>query len=120
MGLMDEDPVTELSDLHRKLTRKLEKMGLRIMEEIRFPPYTVDIYLPDFHIAIEVDGPHHEIKRDLKRDDHLLEVYNLYIIRFNGKEKVSLVRKIVEENIEQYGDSALARFDEIKDRVPWL
>ena len=36
-----------------------------------FPPYVVDVYVPDLQLAIEIDGPLHLSKRDKKRDEIL-------------------------------------------------
>ena len=85
-GLLDDDAlVTEISDAHRELIRLLENSGLCIIEEQEFPPYTVDIYLPDVHLGVEVDGPHHELKRDARRDEQLLNDYLLPVLHVSTK-----------------------------------
>ena len=122
MALTDEDPLTELTEIHQKAIKKLEKLGYQVMEEVRFPPYVVDIYIPDLHIGVEVDGPHHVEKRDIKRDNVLYEEYNLPIIRLNQKESTNsaLIKRTMKEAVKLFQESASIRFDEIQDKVPWL
>ena len=120
MGILDEEGITELTEAHQKVSRRLERLGYSIMEEVPFPPYTIDIYIPDYHLGVEVDGPHHQEKKDRKRDNFLMETYELPIIRFNLKEKPSHLKKLMVEAVETWEDSALARFDRVKDKTPWL
>lgn len=64
----------------------LEKRGLSIQWEESFWPHQVDIYLPDFHAVIEVDGPLHDKQKDTKRDLVLVEDYSLRIHRIPAKD----------------------------------
>lgn len=50
----------------------LREMGIDAVAEYRLETphgtYWLDIYLPDYHAAIEVDGPQHSRRRDRRRD----------------------------------------------------
>lgn len=76
----------ELSAPHRKLIGYLREAGFYVVAEAPFWPYTVDCYLPDSHTAIEVDGPHHGIKREAIRDRYLLEKFGVPTMRIKIKD----------------------------------
>jgi very-short-patch-repair endonuclease len=67
---------------------ELEKVleGIASVERQKsFPPYCVDFYLPDFHIAVEHDGDYHKDPAvqmsDLDREVELQNEYGLNVIR---------------------------------------
>ena len=76
------EQLTVMTGLHRKLIHILERRGFEMIYEISFPPYTVDIYVPHYHIAFEADGPQHSIRHDRIRDALLLKRYKLPVCRF--------------------------------------
>lgn len=99
---------------HRKLEEVLSLEGISFISEMSFPPYQVDVYLPEWHVGIEIDGPWHKKKHDRVRDEYLKVYYGLPIIRF----KVSFLRPgwaitHLVPFIEEYADSAIDR------RVLW-
>jgi len=119
------DLVTTMTDLHVDVIRALERMGVGLMYEVPFPPYTVDIYVPNAHAAVEVDGPQHSNKRDRERDDWLTGTYNLcvYHVTQRGWKTVAgreYYRKHLWEFITDARADAEERFNEVRDRVPWL
>ena len=72
-----------------------------------FPPYVVDVYVPDLNLAIEIDGPLHLSKRDKKRDEILasqgIETRRipLKVIKVSYKEEfLKEFWKIVEKKID--------------------
>lgn len=73
---------------HRRVEGFLETMGLNYTSERYFPPYTVDIYMSEFHIALEIDGPFHSPPKDRARDKYLRETYGLIIMRIDGKKYI--------------------------------
>lgn len=77
---------SERSGIHRQAEAWLRKCGLDFESERSFPPYRVDIYLPEWHIAVEIDGPWHSRSSDAKRDAYLLETYGLPILRYGYKD----------------------------------
>ena len=82
---MSEIP-TVLSAAHKKVIKFLENWGIQLMEEVDFPPYRVDIFIPEVHVVIEVDGPHHSKKANEKRDKKLLEEYLLPTFRIDASD----------------------------------
>ena len=70
-----------------KLYNLIQRMGFHVEPEKHFAPYTVDIYLQEFHVAVEYDGTkwHSFTKRDKKRDDLLMKKYYLPICRITEK-----------------------------------
>lgn len=71
---------------HRQVEKHLQKIGLSYLSEKDFPPYIVDIYLPEWHIGIEIDGPFHSKNKDKVRDKYLMIHYGLPVIRFGLPE----------------------------------
>lgn len=98
----------------------LEQKGYELMEEVEFPPYRVDIYLPEYHVAIEVDGPQHSEKEMKKRDERLYEDYNLIIYHVPVGIPNSLWLPKITKWLDQDIDTANLRWDEIKLKLPWL
>jgi len=49
-------------------------------EHTEFLPYSLDIYLGEWHLAIEIDGPTHSRARDRKRDVRLFELYGVPVL----------------------------------------
>lgn len=87
---------------HKKAENILDQIGLNYESERSFPPYTVDIYLPEWHIGVEIDGPQHSAKKDRKRDDYLLENYGLYLLRLKVKDGID--RDRVESQVLSFID----------------
>ena len=79
------DQLTYMTDAHKAVIKQLEKWGLGVMEEVDFPPFRADCYLPDYHCVVEVDGPQHSEKADNKRDKELCDVYGLYVFHISSK-----------------------------------
>ena len=103
MGIMGSEQLTQLTDIHRKVSKRIERLGISVRDEVPFPPYTVDIYLDEYHVVVEVDGPHHNQKKDDKRDQELWDKYHLYVLHIPSGEakKASHVKKIVLDFIEK-------------------
>jgi very-short-patch-repair endonuclease len=79
-----EETVTVLTDAHLAVIKELERRGVGLMEEVEFPPYRVDCYLPAYHAAIEVDGAQHSARADRKRDRELNAEYSLYVFHVSA------------------------------------
>ena len=68
---------------HIMLQSAIHAAGFSCATEVYFQPYTVDCYIEEAHLALEVDGkPWHDARIDAIRDAYLLETYNLHVIRF--------------------------------------
>lgn len=69
---------------HRRVEKLLDKIGISYMSEHPFLPYTVDIYLPEFYAAVEIDGPLHSKTKDHVRDQFLDAYYHLPVLRLEA------------------------------------
>ena len=75
--MLSKDTPTELTAPHLAAINMLQSLGYWVEAEVLFPPKTVDIYLPEYHAAVEIDGPQHSLHADQKRDDFLMSKYAL-------------------------------------------
>lgn len=70
----------------------LDEFGLRYEQQYDFPPYTVDIYIPEINMVIEADGKYgHLQKSDSKRDVYITSTHNVkYVLHIKDttKEKI--------------------------------
>ena len=90
---------------HRHVEKILDVLGIGYMSEESFPPYVVDIYLPEWHLGIEIDGPFHYKNKDEVRDKFLAQYFGLPILRFNVKAGWVTRTRVQEEVvrfIEEY------------------
>ncbi len=72
---------------HRKVETWLDGIGVRYDSEVTdFPPYSADIYLPDSHIILEIDGPRHTRRKDTERDQVMFERYGIKTFRFDARK----------------------------------
>ena len=91
-NLIQVDPIrkrqkTTLTRPHRIGIRVVEGLGLRWEDEKQFGRYNVDIYLPDYDVAVEIDGNYfHTLpgvpEKDARRDKLLYEKYGIVTLRF--------------------------------------
>lgn len=101
----------ELSKPHRKFLDMLEEAGFACSNEHSIPPYySLDIYLKDYHVAVEIDGPHHSRPRDAKRDRIMLEVWGIPTFRVSIKSLTA--EKVLE--VYEFAESFLDSFTERK------
>lgn len=91
---------TQRTAPHRKLERILDDMGISYLSEFPFLEYSLDIYLPEFHLAIEVDGSQHArfSKRDRFRDRRCRE-QGVYTHRIRVEH---LTEDRVREEVEKF------------------
>ena len=88
----------------------IEDLGLDYVSECEdFPPYQLDIYIPEWHLDIEVDGPNHTPKHDAERTALLQSRYGIESLHITMKE-MALGRAVVDERLlsffESYADTA--------------
>ena len=76
-------------------------MGLTVEVEVAFPPKSVDCYLPDYHLAVEADGPQHSLSKDIDRDSYLMTVYALPVVRISSKVLARSKEHIIVEFCKQ-------------------
>lgn len=101
----------ERSGPHRRVEKILDEMNVSYLSEYPFPPYTVDIYLPEWRIGIEVDGPLHSKAKDKVRDNYLDAWYQVPILRIDAKRwhKSKNIEEQILAFIEEHADTAEER-----------
>lgn len=116
------EPVKEMSDLHRELIRLLQNWGIELMEEVSFPPYQVDIYVPEAHAAIEADGPQHNRRESMRRDVRLYDTYDLPVIHVLSElvTNQDALRSSLLAYLGVYAQTAKQRLERCKMKVPWI
>jgi very-short-patch-repair endonuclease len=101
------------SNPHRHVEKVLEKLQIMFFSEhSEFPPYRVDTYLPDYHLAVETDGPQHSPNKDAVRDQWLLERYYLPTLRIKTKgpwQKFAKIEQQVIAFLEEHQDTVEER-----------
>ena len=86
MSIIEQEVKTTLTVPHLQLISALEHLDVEIVIEGEFPPYWVDCYLPDYHVAFEADGPSHSQIKDKNRDDVLMINYALPVFRISSED----------------------------------
>ena len=119
MSLFTES-TTIVSDAHKHVMDLLEQHGLEVMEEVPFPPYTADIYVPRFHMVVEVDGPQHSAKADTRKTRDLIHVYHLAVVRFKAGVSDTEVISTMDYACSVAVETAKLRYEATKLRAPWL
>jgi len=115
------ESVTVVSDAHRDMMKQLARRGVEFREALPSPPYQVDIYVPAFHICIEVDGPQHGKRADDKRDERLLEVYLLptFRVKANDVNRPSKWAPDLAAFLQKHAKTAAERWEPCSMKVPW-
>lgn len=87
------------TSIAKTLHKYLTDLGMRLEPEVSFWPYTVDLYDPKHHIAIEADGQfwHDKLERErpgysANRDSALKAKYGLTVIHYTDKEINQMIR----------------------------
>ena len=81
-----------LNGYHATVTRWLSERGVSYVEEYAAGPYTLDIYIPDQRLGVEIDGPQHNRRADFERDKLILDRLYIRIVRIKvgAKKKATL------------------------------
>ena len=85
----------------------IREAGFGTSLEEDFPPYVVDVYIPDLHLGIELDGPPHFRKQDAIRDERLLSEYEPELWRLKNTEIVSKFKSIFIDNILNFAQGRI-------------
>lgn len=76
---------------HRRVTEWLSQAGISYMEEYPVGRWSLDVWLPEFRLGLEIDGPSHSWVKDKERDEKILDTYGIPIIRIPVGSKKKLV-----------------------------
>jgi very-short-patch-repair endonuclease len=91
------------------------------MEELDFPPYRVDLYLPDYHMAVEIDGPLHNIRQDEKRDNDLFNEYKLLVFRISSRYlRPFYWLDALRDILLQAQETRDERWEQAELKLPWI
>lgn len=106
--------MTEPTSIERNLQDLVRSLGFAVVEEREFPPYRVDLYVPELHVAFEADGPLHWRKRDQQRDHELGEQYGLVVHRIKQvgllhHERIAQSRDEILTNVHRWAETASER-----------
>ena len=84
-----------LNYYHRKVCKWLDEYGIPYQEEYPVGVYSVDIYIPDIKLVVEIDGPQHDKRKDVKRDAEIERATGMRIVRIPvGVKKGKALAKI--------------------------
>ena len=75
---------------------KNKKLGYRFRRQFGIDRYVVDFYCPKLRLAIEIDGPTHELDKDKHRQANI-ESLGIKVVRFTNDQVVSNISIVVEE-----------------------
>ena len=122
--MLHEDPPI-ISDAHLKAVKQLESRGIGVGIEAFFPPFSVDCYISEFHMGVEVDGPYHKMhrKRDKERDKILREEYGLIIFRVSVRDVNSKKSNWIDSFLtlaEQHLETVEERFELCRMKCSWI
>ena len=125
MPIGTPEPETFRTKLHQELVRRVELAGYTVQEELDYPPYRVDVYVPQFHVALEADGPLHRgratMRKDVERDDFLRRRYQLPVIRFTEEEiKSDFFRASLDQQLYAFASDSDERRRQAEIECPWL
>lgn len=92
------------TDEENELAQELKKIGISLKQQYEYGGKTVDIFIPDVKLTIEVDGGHHlttpeQILKDFHREyyDELEGIHTLHIPNdfIRDERFIEVVRAIV-------------------------
>lgn len=109
MSLLESEPKYTMTEGHQRLNQLLSGFGFVVEDESEFPPFTVDCYISDLHLAFEYDGPQHSKARDEKRDAYLMMQFGLPVLRVSALEPDSMLRELCRALLHSWEDSAKYR-----------
>ena len=114
MSILSEDKKTTLTVPHLQLIGALQGAGFDVEVETSFPPKWVDCYLPEYHVAVEADGPYHTRQKDMDRDAFLMVRYALPVLHVTAEElsrtPLEIIRSILIELLSKsWGNTLVER-----------
>ena len=88
---------TPLNRYHATVCRWLSELGIGYMEEYPVGQYSLDIYISDMKLGVEIDGPQHNRRKDVVRDAAIERAIGIRIIRIKvGTRKQKALAAILE------------------------
>ena len=111
-----EKPPTELTAPHRAMIFLIQELDLQVIAEYPAGKYTLDCYLPEFHVGIEVDGPGHSKKRDNRRAIEIGTDYGIPVLHVAATDivEVESTKCAILEFLHIFEDDIAVRRDVAK------
>lgn len=100
---------TQFTGGHLYILKMLKELGISHSSEKEFSPYRVDVYLDRYHVAIEYDGAQHFRKQDLKRDERLMDMYSLPVLRMSEWRSKSELKDTILRFVSKWQESSERR-----------
>lgn len=97
----------ELTDCEQLLWQRLRNRqlgGFKFRRQYPLPPYVLDFYCAELHLAIELDGGQHFSDEALRRDaerSRYLERYGIRVLRFSNREVLAQMPEVLAEILRQ-------------------
>ena len=85
-----------------------KQLGIRFRRQYGIATFVVDFYCPKLRIAIEIDGPTHDIKKDLVRQKQI-ESLGITFLRFTNQDVINSRDEVMNEIIRLIKFSPLRR-----------
>ena len=105
---MRDDPFKTDTNHQRLINRWIKEIGIGTQLEYEVGKYSIDIYVPDLLLGIELDGPWHLRKRDKKRDEYILEDHGIEVWRIPIKDiNMSFKQKFIDDILNRVKEMEL-------------
>ena len=89
---------TKYTNMQLSVEKIMNELGFQTVLEYEVGNYSIDIYIPELNLAVEVDGFGHYKKRDVKRDAKVLEISGMKTLRIKPKD---LKKEIINQKISE-------------------
>lgn len=95
-----------VNSYHATVCRWLQEFGITYQEEYPVGQYSVDIYVPDIRVGVEIDGPQHRQRQqrehDVIRDAAIERTSGMRIVRVPvGTKKAKALHAIFGKDYGQ-------------------
>ncbi len=97
----------ELTDCEQLLWQRLRNRqlgGFKFRRQYPLPPYVLDFYCAELHLAVELDGGQHFGDEALRRDSErsrYLGIYGIRVLRFSNREVLAQTPEVLAEILRQ-------------------
>lgn len=86
--------------LHLSVRSLIQELGFAYDEEHGVEKYSLDFYLPEFHVGVEADGPtHRKNKKEDRARDHLIFLFSGILIYRIDYQDLKLNQVTVKEDL---------------------
>ena len=95
----EKEAIKSLNKYHRQVAEWLSELGVQYVEEYPVEKFSIDLYLPELNLGVELDGMYHRPKHDQARDELIRLFSGIPIIRIKvGTPKQKCLETIFGDN----------------------